>query len=225
MLTPISMIYVSYSRIERELPNQQWEAYVDGFPKEVRKRMAAFKKWEDAHLSLFGKLLLLNSLQNWGYDRDVFQRIRYSAYNRPYLPDAKGIDFNISHAGAYVVCVVSDALRVGIDIEPLQAIELSDFESCMRGNEWEKIGNADDKYQAFYEYWTKKEAATKANGMGLSIPLKQVAIEDDQAFIEEQPWYLREIPVAEKYLCYLATEVPVTADLSVTRIDFMADPL
>jgi len=219
------MIYVSYSRIERELPNQQWEAYVDGFPKEVRKRMAAFKKWEDAHLSLFGKLLLLNSLQNWGYDRDVFQRIRYSAYNRPYLPDAKGIDFNISHAGAYVVCVVSDALRVGIDIEPLQAIELSDFESCMRGNEWEKIGNADDKYQAFYEYWTKKEAATKANGMGLSIPLKQVAIEDDQAFIEEQPWYLREIPVAEKYLCYLATEVPVTADLSVTRIDFMADPL
>lgn len=214
------MIYVSYSMIEHELPNQQWGTYVEGFPKEIRKKITAFKKWEDAHLSLFGKLLLLNSLQRWGYDQEVFQRIRYSAYDRPYLPDAKGIDFNISHAGACVVCVVSDAQRVGIDIEPLQTIELADFQSCMRGNEWEKIGTSGNKHQAFYEYWTKKEAATKANGMGLSIPLNQVAIEDDQAFIDEQPWYLREIPIAEKYLCYLATEVPATADLAVTRIDF-----
>jgi 4'-phosphopantetheinyl transferase len=70
------------------------------------------------------------------------------------------------------------------------------------------VHTAMDQEYAFFRLWTQKEALIKANGKGLFIPLKTICINRNAAQIESEPWYLQEIPIAEKYICHLATDRP-----------------
>jgi len=96
----------------------------------------------------------------------VHIQIEEDKYYRPYLniSEPRNIDFNLSHSGNYVVMVVSNMSRVGIDIEyiehtidymHLKPITFSEKEQVL-------IQSSDD----FFNLWTKKESLIKAAGKG-----------------------------------------------------------
>jgi 4'-phosphopantetheinyl transferase len=72
----------------------------------------------------------------------------------------------------------------------------------------------EEKFEAFFRCWTRKEAYIKATGDGLSLPLHQfdvsVAPENSDALLSTRPdnsetalWSLREIPAGPSYVAAL----------------------
>lgn len=142
------------------------------------------------------------------YPRD--KKVHYTRYNKPYFEDHV-IQFNISHSGEIVVCAITDATEIGIDIEIITDVAIDDFKIQMTKNEWNKISNSNDQKNAFFEYWTQKEAVIKAHGHGLTIPLQSFEIIDNQTRIQGEKFYLKEIKIDEKYKCTISSKTTMNA--------------
>jgi len=104
-------------------------------------------------------------------------------YGKPYLKSHPEINFNISHSGNLVACVI-DNKPVGIDVEQVKHIEYEGIaESFFSARELENIYKKDLCRQIgeFYRIWTLKESYVKCCGQGLSIPLKSFSISIDSS--------------------------------------------
>lgn len=197
------MIKVLYSCFERKLTDPELAAYLALFPPSIKAKILKFQRWQDVQACLYGKLLLLQGLAEFGIAADL-EKLQYTAYSRPYIDQS--IDFNISHSGCYVTCVLSNSAKVGIDIEQVSAIPLEDFACYMLPSEWEQITRASNKYYEFYEYWTRKESVIKADGRGLSIPLEEIVVSGNRAVVENATWYLKKIKLVDEYIVHLAAD-------------------
>jgi 4'-phosphopantetheinyl transferase len=62
-----------------------------------------FVRWQDKHLHLFGRLLLLNGIKNLGFDTKLINEIKYTLNQKPFIEGVQ-VDFNITHSGNYVLC-------------------------------------------------------------------------------------------------------------------------
>lgn len=103
-----------------------------------------------------------------------------------------------------------------------QEIELSTFKDQMTENEWKGIMQAGAQKEAFYEYWTKKEAVTKAHGKGLSLSLKSFEIVEDKTTINNKHYWVKQLEVISGYKCFLAVrtlEDILKYDITIRRID------
>lgn len=202
------MIQILYTTFQKRLSTDQYNAYLDILPHDLKSRAHRYLRWQDAHAFLLGKLLLIKGLERFGEDgKALIKHLKYTKYNRPYLPGK--IDFNISHSGEYVVCALSDQCRLGLDIEKIQPRTLTSFRSQMTDDEWETVVSATNPQRAFLNYWTKKEAAIKAHGHGMSLGLKEVVIGKGEMIMEGIAWPLYEVDVAPEYICHLVTDKPV----------------
>ena len=189
-------------------------------PPGLQRKVHQYRRWQDARASLLGKLLLIEGLKRFGLDGPaLLHQLRYSDFGRPNLPGR--IDFNISHAGDYVVCAFGQQKRVGIDIEKIHPVVLADFRRQMTEEEWTRVTTSADPTGAFFHYWTQKEAAIKAHGHGLTLPLQEVVIDGETIVMNGAPWPLFEIEVAPDHVCHLVTEAGVERqEISVERLSF-----
>jgi len=198
------MTILYYKNFSRPLSPQSFERYLNIIPNQFAIRIRNFKKWQDAHTCLFGKLLLLKGVSDFNIKKSLHD-IKYNKYGRPYF-DHGLIDFNISHSGSSVVCAVSDEGIIGVDIEEIHPIEIAGLYNQFRPEEWAIIMSSNDKYSQFYTYWTQKEAAIKADGRGLNIPLTNVLIDKNIVYIEENTYQLHELHLTSRTKCYLASK-------------------
>ncbi|HKX86717.1 MAG TPA: 4'-phosphopantetheinyl transferase superfamily protein [Flavobacterium sp.] len=200
-MTRIYYAYISEEYHENFLKNELVK-----FPTVFQEKIKEYRKWEDAQLSLLGRVLLLKGIKQI-YGRDYQNKeIEYTAYNKPYFKDDL-IQFNISHSGNIVVCAISDQSEIGIDIERIANIEIADFKSEFTENEWDAIVLSNNSNEAFFAYWTQKEAVIKSHGHGLSIPLKSFEILDNVTEINGEKYGLKELKIDEKYKCYIALKM------------------
>jgi 4'-phosphopantetheinyl transferase len=196
-------------------------------PVTLQKKVLAYRRWQDAYGSLFGKLLLEKALRQAGFSADLTD-LRVTEYGRPYLegcggayPEAApgnvaGADFNISHSGNRVVCILSTQGRVGIDLEKAGDVAIDDFQSQFTAAEWTAIKGAAMPLHMFYYYWTAKESLIKADGRGLQIPLNSLEVGGrPSVLVDGQPWYIRDMPIFPHYACHIACEHPI--DLAITE--------
>jgi 4'-phosphopantetheinyl transferase len=197
------MIFVLFSHIGEMLSSRAWDRYLLETPESVRKRISRYRRWEDRQAGLFGKLLLAEGLRLCGYPAEHLWNIVWDASGRPFL--GCGIDFNISHSGAYVVCALCPAGRVGIDIEEIRMVDIQDFKMQMSGDQWEAIMASENRLEKFFTLWTQKEAVIKADGRGLAIPLHEIIMEGEKAFLANNIWDVKEVRIADGYCCHLAT--------------------
>lgn len=211
-----------YARFEEQLPEDLWSAYMHYLPKEMQERNQRYRRWQDRHAHLFGKLLLYLGLQPYGYNRSVLSELRYNKQNRPFIDGET--DFNISHSGEFVICAVARKVRLGIDIETVNPIDFSDFDRVMNDGQWRTIRNSKSPLNTFFEYWTIKESLIKADGRGLSIPLTDLIWKDMELVYDDQRWYIHPITIDEKYPCHLATD---HQHISITKtlVDFANSPV
>ena len=105
-------------------------------------------------------------------------RFCYNQYGKPCLaPEFSSslLNFNLSHSGSMALYAITRNMEIGIDVERVR----SDFEYeeiAKRFFSINEVANlrtmpTEKRLEAFYHYWTRKEAYIKAQGKGLSLPL------------------------------------------------------
>jgi 4'-phosphopantetheinyl transferase len=149
----------------------------------------------------------------------------YSEYGRPSLAARLSpglLSFNISHSGEVVLLAFARVRRIGIDVERIRR-DFSTSEIAERffsPAERAALGQlpADDRHNAFFRCWTRKEAFIKALGEGLSHPLDQFDVSLSPglpaALLATRPvadearrWSLWDIHVPSCYAGALAAEM------------------
>ena len=100
--------------------------------------------------------------------------VYYNENKKPYIKSKPY--FNISHSGNFVAVVV-DNKEVGIDIQKINEDNLK-LMKFFNEKDQEYIKET-DSVNRFFEIWSKKEAAIKLLGTGLTTPLKDVEILDE----------------------------------------------
>jgi 4'-phosphopantetheinyl transferase len=189
------------------VPDEVLRPLVDRLPAEIRQKAGKYKRWQDAHGCLLGKYLLMTALQERGLPGDLGE-LRMTSYGRPYLVD--GPDFNISHSGNRVVCVVGDQGRVGIDLEEIRELDIVDFKDQFSEKEWKTIIDSPVPLRTFYHYWTAKEALSKADGRGLNLSLAEDLRIDNFLEIQlgDHHWKIQPVPFSENYACHITSSEP-----------------
>ncbi len=99
---------------------------------------------------------------------------------KPYLPDYPEVTFNLSHSAEQLLIAVAQNCRVGVDIEVCKprANLTGLVNKCFAEAEmsyWNQLPD-NEKKQAFYRFWTRKEAFVKATGHGIVLGLNQCII-------------------------------------------------
>ncbi|WP_298510531.1 4'-phosphopantetheinyl transferase superfamily protein [uncultured Kordia sp.] len=196
-------VILLYSKIQEANHNLLLETYLSIFPKIFQEKIVRYHRWQDAQLSLLGRLLVKEGLNHFN-QKVNFEELLFTEYNKPYFKNAT-VQFNISHSDEFVVAVFTEKYDdIGVDVEKEHSFKMSDFKNQMTPYEIDKIYNSDRPLQEFYKYWTQKEAVLKAIGSGLSIPLKSFEIKNNKTSIEGKTFYLSEIAFENEYICHIA---------------------
>ncbi len=110
-------------------------------------------------------------------------RFATDRYGRPFIcypQRSEPLHFSLSHTDGFVACAVSRCERVGIDVEatdrPVSHLEIARmFFSALELADLISLPPTQQK-DRFFDYWTLKEAYTKARGMGFQLPLDAFSI-------------------------------------------------
>ena len=97
----------------------------------------------------------------------------YNEHGKPSIAGHPEIFFNLSHCKEAAICAISDR-PIGVDVESVRAFNDSLVRYTMNDEEIHEIESAEDRTVAFIQLWTKKEAALKLIGTGISKDMKQV---------------------------------------------------
>ena len=203
------MIYIYYSYLSEENHESLLKNDLPKFSADYQEKIKRYRRWQDAQLSLLGRILLFKGIEEIYKQKPHDKVIQHTKYNKPYFDDDL-IQFNISHSGGIVVCALSDEHEIGIDIEIVTDIEIDDFKFQMTEKEWDKIIISSNKKDSFFDYWTQKEAVIKAHGHGLTIPLKSFEILDNTTKIKGEKFFLKEIKIDKKYKCYISLKTDIS---------------
>ncbi len=142
----------------------------------------------------------------------------YSKREKPSLGSAhaeNGVTFNVSHSAGIALLAFARRREIGVDVEQLR--RNSDLEAIARrffsAHEQSQLAAlpAEEKVDAFFRCWTRKEAYIKATGDGLSLPLSQfdvsLAAGKKNALLATRPdgaeaerWLLQEVPAGPGYV-------------------------
>jgi len=151
---------------------------------------------------------------------------QYSAKDKPSLahPHAEsGISFNLAHSGAVALLAFARRREVGVDVEQVRPdVDIEGIaHRFFSPNEQKQLAavRAEDRVEAFFRCWTRKEAYVKAKGEGLGMPLDQFDVSVAEgtgryqvrnALLTTRPdgseaarWSLREIGVGPGYVAAL----------------------
>ena len=112
------------------------------------------------------------------------------AYGKPHLDGQKGVYFNLSHTHGMVAFAYSQVIDVGVDIEFLgpEIYDRAMAAMTLTPDEILSVERAADPHRAFLLYWTAKEAAMKAEGKGMSMPMRDIHIFNDTADTHSKHW-------------------------------------
>jgi 4'-phosphopantetheinyl transferase len=191
-----------YTTLSIDFHEKCFSKWLALLPSDVIERIKKFRSWEDAQSTLLGYLLISKELLSGDLKR--ISNIQYNSFGKPFL--VNNSFFNISHSGKYVVFISFKTDDIGIDIEEIDTnICVDDFFSQMTKSEQHIIETSNNKINAFYSYWTQKEAVIKAHGKGLSIPLKSFEIVDNKTHISNKQYFTKEVVLNHEYVCHISS--------------------
>jgi len=187
-----------------------------------RKRAARFHFPADRQRFVASRALLRKILAAFFPDtRPTDLNFSYSKKDKPSLAGAHAasdIKFNVSHSGGIALYAFARRRDIGVDVE--QVRQDFDLEAIAHrffsADEQKQLDTAppEEKPEAFFRCWTRKEAYIKATGDGLSLPLSQfdVSLEvgEKNGLLATRPdaseagrWLLQEVPGGPGYVAAL----------------------
>jgi phosphopantetheine--protein transferase-like protein len=146
-----------------------------------QERLAKYIYAQDKWRFVLGRALLFFGLKTlFGMNAP---KLSLSPFGRPFLHTVplREIDFNISHAGDWVVCAFTRAAQVGVDV-----VDVNEFD------DWRELLNTvltplershvstvkpARQQEIVARYWSIKEAVLKCAGVGLQIDPLNITID------------------------------------------------
>jgi 4'-phosphopantetheinyl transferase len=199
------MLQVYFTKNNREWSKEELAEMLLSLTDDMRNKILAYKGWRERQSRVLGKLMLLRLLEKFELDL-ALSSLKYTEFNKPYFQEA--FNFSIAHSDEIVVCAGSTNAEIGMDIEQTIPIELADYEEQLTQNEWEYIQKASDKFSAFYQIWTKKEALLKALGRGVEINFDTLDVCADWINYNGKKYWFYPLSIAKGYIAHIATSVP-----------------
>lgn len=182
-----------------------------------RTRASRFHRASDRHYFIAGRAILRQILGAYLDADPKSLSFAYSEKSKPALSDSRAsrdLAFNISHSGTIALLAFARSRQLGVDVEQIRR----DFDTApiaarfFSQAEQEELATlpADQRNDAFFLCWTRKEAYIKATGEGLSLPLRQfdvsLAPRAQNALLATRPdpvecsrWLLRDITIEPGY--------------------------
>ena len=139
-------------------------------------QLAARKRQKGYRQFLLSRVLVRAALRNWAGPRADSWVVAADAQGRPYLlaPTSQPLpSISVSHSGDCAICALSDRAGVGVDVEQIRPRDIDRLAADVlaESERHELAGTAAaQRLERFYQYWTLKEAYSKALGTGLAIP-------------------------------------------------------
>lgn len=163
---------------------------------------------------LVSRVLVRAALRDWAGARADSWAVVADADGRPYVR-AQTTDplpgVSLSHSGNCVVCALSTAAQVGVDVEQVGPRDIDRLgEEVLADSEREQLAGGDQsaRHQRFYQFWTLKEAYGKALGTGLATPPRDLVFNLSNP--ERSGVYARPGDVAQ-FLSFIPTSGMVAA--------------
>lgn len=198
----IRKMIILYTFISEEKHQPLLDRYLNVFPDDTKRDILKYRRWQDAQLSLLGKVLLRYGLRTYYNIHDAETGILSN--KKPYLK-GNSLHFNISHSKDLVTCAIAE-YPLGIDVEFNDSkVHYQDFTFQMTEGELLEIRGSEDKMKAFFTYWTRKEAVIKAHGAGMMLPLDSFEVINDECYIEDKKFFTKKIFIHEDYQGYMAS--------------------
>ena len=149
------MIHVLYTSLNEDNHKKIIDHYLPDFSAEYQDKIKRYRRWQDAQLSLLGRVLLVKGLEQMNCSFNE-SNLRYTSFNKPFL-ESNDIHFNISHSEELVICALTKIGAIGIDIEKINGTKISDFKSQMTVNEWKLLMNLQMLIYHFFNIGLKKK--------------------------------------------------------------------
>ena len=146
--------------------------------------------------------------------------------------------FNFAHSGDVILCAVTTGRQVGVDVEAIKSsLDVMELARAQFADEvFTGLGSlsSDERQEAFFRVWTRKEAFLKARGDGLQFGLNRfaVSVKPDPApilsWVDGDPaasknWSIIDIGIGYGYVAALAVErPPVSVSMRVWTSNFDA---
>lgn len=198
------MIRVYFTRVDQPLSQSVYDCLLRLLPPQDQERNRRFRRWQNRHTHLYSRMQLIEGFSGPGGGNDPLKDIQYDQHNRPFIPGKA--DFSISHSDSYAVCAIGDDMRIGVDTELSDRIDVSDYRDTMDQDQWSDIVGAENPAFLFLTYWTKKEAVIKADGRALAFPLKEVRFEDGMGIMGDSKWFMHELSIEPGSHTWLACD-------------------
>ena len=187
-------------------------------PESLQKLVLEEEGWEDQHGNLARKLMLWYGMDQMGADmNDLFDCVQFTDTGKPFIIEAP--HFSLANDGGVAVCAISETSVLGIDVERMKPLNLSDYRDAMTYLEWREIYSHMIPLRRFYEFWTIKESVIKADGTQKNPDIKEIYIQPDSAFFNAQDWYIN--PIEFDYYGYVSIMVSSNphADVELEHVD------
>lgn len=226
----VSLVHV-WGAAPAQLDDAQWTrlARVCDVAEQERARRFVFDRDRRAYLAAHG--LLRHALSHCDPSRSPGGwRLVAAPNERPELAPELGsrLRFNLSHCATRVVCVVSEEIVCGIDVEPATRFGSDEgiIADCLSPAElaWLQSLERLPRVLAFQKLWTLKEAIAKAVGLGLALPFAELDLDVASAprlrgwpAPAEGPWWLAQHETCDGHVEALALRIDPRRPVSVSR--------
>jgi 4'-phosphopantetheinyl transferase len=154
-------------------------------------------------------------------------------YGKPLLDNnPQQIEFNLSHSQNLALFAFTIGHQIGIDVESI--LPIPDFENTARtflsSNEMKAFLQLPDEIRlhGFYSVWTRKEALSKALGVGIGNALEKLEIsiapnekptlkETHRVIVNGSDWHLLDLRPAPDFIATLAIDC---SEFTLRLLDF-----
>lgn len=179
----------------RDLTDEEYTYWYSLMNVDKKKRVDRYRFFDDKKRTVAGEMLARQAVAEWCSIAPESITFAIGEYGKPYTENLD-VEFNISHSGDMVVCVVDDN-PVGIDIEQIRSIDLTVAKRICTDEEllylfghtptWEDIVYTTNVtvLKRFFELWTKKEAFVKCLGNGVESIKTNIQNKFVQSFVVE----------------------------------------
>jgi len=208
------------------------DAYRRLLSPEEREQEQRFRFERDRVQHVVARALVRTVLSHYTLDDPASWQFGPNAFGKPFVagPCAMPLEFNLSHTQGLAVCLVALGREVGVDAEdvtrPVDHLTLARrFFAAPEVAVLEALPPPQQP-EAFYRFWTLKEAYVKARGLGLSVPLGDfaftVATEKAPSIaftprVGDDPsrWQFAELRLGARHQVALAVRRPASEPLAV----------
>ncbi len=212
------MVHIYYTIFEQVRDAGDWQALLQQMPPSIIDRVDRYRQDINKYQLVYGRLLLQRIFWDLGYAAFNLADIQYTSFNKPFW--RADIDFSIAHSGNIVGCALSTKGSIGLDIEQIKAIDISNFNHILNTDDQQSLSKSNSVNKDFFKIWTIKEAVSKADGRGLSMDVKDIHIGPKQATFLNDTWVLQEIAVHPDYRCHFASNTPFQTKAVIKKVKF-----